>query len=395
MPGSPSRRTPALVLAAAVLVGLVAVAGFYTSDGAAKTRERDARLAAAKAAGEPALTPTLEVETEIARSVGAPEIVELAGRLQPARSTWVSAEIAGRIVEVPTEEHARIDAGGLLVEIDSALPRAELIRAEANHLLAESELARQQRLGSRSVASKAELDAAIANERRTWAELLAARTRLDQTRITAPFEGRVNVLDLDPGTYVQPGTRIAEILDDSLLEVTVLVGDRQIGTLRPGDPAPIRIDVLGNVPFSGRIARVAGAPQDGGTRYPVVVQLESRRDPAVLPLDGQQEPAGGEAAPGASETAREPLPGMLAHVRFEIGRAPAIRLPARSILRQFELEYVFVLEDRDVARRVRVQTRPVPFRPDRVEITRGLEDGARVVVTAVDQLRSGMRVLVR
>ena len=206
--------------------------------------------------------------------------------------------------------------------------------------------------------------------------MLEARTRLAHTRITAPFDGRVNALDLDPGTYVQPGTRIAEVLDTKVLEVTVLVGDRQVGSLRPGDPAPIRIDVLGNERFAGRIARVASAPQDGGTRYPVVVQLE--QDDGASP-----------------ETDRRPLPGMLAQVQFEIGRAPAIRLPARSVLHEFELDYVFVLEDGDVAQRVRVQTRPVPFRPDRVQITRGLEEGNKVIVTAVDQLRSGMRVLVR
>ena len=237
MSDSSSRRTPALVLAAATLVGLIAAIGFYTSDGAAKARERDTRLAAARESDAREEAPTLEVETELARAVAAPEIVELAGRLEPIRSTWVSAEIAGRIVAVPAEEHSPVARGGVLVEIDSALPRAELIRAEASHLLAKSELERQRRLGSQSVASKAELDAAISNERQTWAALLEARTRLAHTRITAPFDGRVNALDLDPGTYVQPGTRIAEVLDTKVLEVTVLVGDRQVGSLRPGDPA--------------------------------------------------------------------------------------------------------------------------------------------------------------
>ena len=111
--------------------------------------------------------------------------------------------------------------------------------------------------------------------------------------------------------------------------------------------------------------------------YPVIVELEAE-------VDGE-----------TTEPARRPLPGMLAQVQFEVGRAPAIRLPARSVLREFELDYVFVLEDDDRTRRVRVSTRPVPFRPDRVEVTSGLADGARVVVTAVDQLRSGMRVIVR
>ncbi|MCR9092668.1 MAG: efflux RND transporter periplasmic adaptor subunit [bacterium] len=373
MPRLSQRSTPTLVLVAAALLGLLAIWGFYTSDGAAKARERDARLAAAQEGGPTEPAPSLEVETEIARAIPSAEIVELVGRLEPVRSTWVSAEIAGRIVSVPATEHAPITKGAVLVELDSALPRAELIRAEASHRLAKAELERQQRLGKRSVASEAELDSAIAEERRSYAALLEARTRLAHTRIAAPFDGLVNALDLDPGTYVQPGSRIAEVLDLSVLEVTVLVGDRQVGSLTPGADARIRVDVLGDAPFEGRIARVAGAPVDEGSRYPVVVEL---------------------AVPNGDE-ARHPRPGMVAQVQFEVGRAAAIRLPARAVLDEFELQYVYVLDAQDRATRVRVSTRPVPFRPDRVEITDGIEDGTRVVVTAVDQLRTGMRVLVR
>ena len=374
MPRLKNRSTPTVVLFVAAMTGALALWGFYSSDGAAKARERDARLAAAQEGDTRELAPSLEIEAEIARAVPSVEIVELAGRLEPVRSTWVSAEMAGRIVSVPATEHAPIARGEVLVELDSALPRAELIRAEASHRLAKSELERQQRLGKRSVASEAELDSAIAEERRTYAALLEARTRLEHTQIEAPFDGLVNALDLDPGTYVQPGTQIAEVLDLSVLEVTVLVGDRQVGSLAPDAAAKVRVDVLGDAPFEGRIARVAGAPVDQGSRYPVVVEL---------------------SVPEGAGESRRPRPGMVAHVQFEVGRAAAIRLPARAVLDEFELQYVFILDAEDRVTRTRVSTRPVAFRPDRVEITDGLEDGARVVVTAVDQLRSGMRVLVR
>ncbi len=363
------QRTPAVVLAIAALVVLASMWGFYSSDGAAKARERDARLADAIASGGGELGPTLEVSIVVANASTSVEIVELAGVLEPIRSTWVAAEIAARILDVPKQEHAPVARGELLVELDSSLPRAEVIRAEAIHRLARSELSRQERLGSRSVASEAELDQAKAEERRSFAALLEARTRLDHTRITAPFDGLVNSLDLDPGAYVQPGTLIAEILDLSSIEVTVLVGDRQVGVIQPGSVAQVRIDALGSERFSGRVDRVAGAPRHDGPRYPVVVVLDN--------------------------ASRRFRPGMLAHVLFEVGTASAIRLPTRAIQREFELDYVFVLDDNDAARRVRVSTRPVAFRPDRIEVREGLSDGDRVIVTAIEQLRIGMRVIVR
>jgi membrane fusion protein (multidrug efflux system) len=351
------------------LLALAAIWGLYSSDGATKARARDTRLEQARSEGPAEVGPSLEVRALTVAREPSVEVVELAAPLEPVRRTWVAAEIAGRIEEVGTAEHATIENGGLLVRLDAALPRAELIRAEASHQLARLERDRQQTLGNRSVASKAELDRAQAEERQAYAALVEARTRLEHTRIRAPFDGLVNQLDFDPGAYVQPGTTIAEILDVSTIEIEVPVSDRQVSAIAVGDPAQVRIDPLGNDIIEGRVVRVGRAPQTESQRYPVVVALDN--------------PEG------------RLLPGMLAHVRLETGQRESIRIPAGAVLHEFELDYVYVLDERDTVKRARVTTRPVPFRPDQAEVREGLSDGDRVVTTAVSQLRDGLRVRVR
>ncbi len=364
-------RTPLVVSSLALVIFLAGIWGLYSSEGAAKARERDVRLAAARESGSTGLGPTLEVEILAIERKPSFELVELAGVLEPVRSTWVASEMAGRIVEIGAAEHSFVSDGGLLVRLDAALPEAELIRAEASHRLAKDELERQQRLGKQSVASEAELDRARAEERRSYAALLEARTRLGHTRIRAPFDGLVNFLELDPGAYVQPGTRIAEILDLTSIEVTVPVSDRQVVAIAAGTTARVRIDPIGNRFVDGRVVRVGAAPHAETQRYPVVVELPNP--------DGSL------------------LPGMLAHVRLELGQRSTIRIPARAVLHEFELDYVFVLDpnDDDAAHKVLVATRPVPFRPDQVEIREGLEEGDRIVTTAISQLRDGLRVIAR
>ena len=44
------------------------------------------------------------------------------------------------------------------------------------------------------------------------------------------------------------------------------------------------------------------------------------------------------------------------------------------------------------ARRQRVSTRPLPFRPELVEVTGGLEGGERIAISGVRGLRDGVRV---
>lgn len=368
-----NRRTPVIVLSLAAVVIALSWWGVYSSEGSQKAREREARLSDARASTQPSVGASLLVEALMVRKQAATEVVELSGVLEAVRRTWVAAEIAGRILEVPAAEHSPVAAGDVLVRLDAALPRAELVRAEANHRLASSELERQKRLGSRSVASEAELDRAAAEERSSYAAVLEARTRVGHTKIVAPFDGVVNALELDPGAYVQPGTPIAEILDVSTIEVTVPVSDRQVGALHPGGEARVRIDPIGNAIIAGRIVRVGRAPQAATQRYPLVIALPN--------ADGKL------------------LPGMLAYVRIEVGETESLRVPKRAVLREFELDYVFTLESSAdgsgiVARRRRVDTRPVPFRPDWVEILSGVEDGARVAVSALSQLREGAAVRV-
>ena len=366
---SPKRSlTPVLVLVVAAVVVALALWGMFTSDSAVKAREREARLQAADETASGAAAPTLQVAVVIARREPAADVVELAGVLEPLRRTWVAAELAGSIIDVPVAEHSPVKAGDVLASLDPALPRAELVRAEAAHRLAQNDRKRQENLGQRSVASASELDRAIAEERRAFAAVLEARTRVSYTRIKAPFDGLVNALELDPGAYVQPGTPVAEVLDVSRVEVSVPLSDRQVGAISVGDPAKVRIDALGNAVVTGSVARVGRAPQAGTQRYPVVVALDN--------TDGKL------------------LPGMLAHVELGVGNEPSIRIPTRAVVREFELDYVFVLEGADTVRRARVATRPVPFRPDLVEVQSGLEADARVIVSAVSQLHDGMRVIV-
>lgn len=329
----------------------------------------------------------VQVEARAVRAETVRLEADLAAVLGPARSVRIAAEVEGRVVEVPVDEHTEVDAGELLVQVERSLLEAAAARAEAavgraqaNYQLAQLELERQRGLADRRVGSEAELDRARSTERARLAELREAeaarddaRVRLAKASIRAPFAGVVSRLDLEPGSYLRPGDFVAELLDLAEIEIEVGLTDRQVVEVRAGDAVALEVDVFPGERFDGAVERVGRAPHAETQKYPVQVRV--------------------------SNTARRLLPGMLGRVRFELGAARrAIRIPRRATQREYDLDYVFVLDgrpDAPVAVRRRIVARPVPFRPDLIEVAEGLREGERIATSGVRDLRDGLAVRVR
>jgi membrane fusion protein (multidrug efflux system) len=380
-------RLTILILSAVCLVASVIMCA--TSPERVAEREREARAAGSLpevSACSPTGTGSLGIRVQRVSRELVQITAEISVVLAPARSVILAAEVSGRVVEVAAQEHAHVEEGELLLRLEPAFLKAAadrtegaLLRAEANYRLAKLELERQRGLAARSVASAADLDRAEAEERARFAELFEARaaladarTRLAKTEIQAPFAGIVNMLDLEPGAFVSVGHPAVELLDLSEVEIEAGVTDRQVVVLHPGDPVAVDVDVYPDEVFKGTITRVGRAHDPQTHKYPVEIRV----------------PNPGERL----------LAGMIGRVRFDLGeQEAAIRIPRKATQEEFELHYVFVLEEGEEGARVhrrRIAIRPVPFRRDLIEVTEGLKDGERIAVSGIRELHEGLGVRV-
>ena len=384
----PRPSTRVLVFGAAAAFVVLAIILLSTSPAARTAREVEERRAAAQAEGTtPKAVPSVTVDATTVSPVSAKTTVDVAGVLNPVREVVIGAEIGGRVIAIDAEEHTPVEQGEILVRLDPALPeaaveqaRASLLRAEASARLARSEVARQRELSRQGVASASELDRAESQDQTSDAEVAQARaalndaeTRLAKTEIRAPFGGVVSALDLEPGAYLAPGMAVAELADLGEVEIEVGLSDQEILAVSDRMPVRVSVEALPGRWFEGRVVN-PGRTADAQTRkYPVAVRVPNP--------DGTL------------------LPGMLGTVRFELGDArPVLRIPRRSVSREFELEYLYVLEPADggdTARQRRVKTRPVAFQPELLEITDGVEAGERIATSGVAALRDGQLVRVR
>jgi len=384
-------RIPRIVLSLAI--GLVALGLVlnWTSDAARSDRERQASLEAAREGGSTvSAVPVLRVDAVQIEPRESRVVVDIAATLEAVRTVRVGAEVAGRVVEVGVEEHQPVAEGAVLLRLDPALPRAaveraraSLLRADSSYELATQEHGRQRSLAGEGIGSLAEFDRTESEELRSDAGVAEARasladaeTRLEKTRITAPFAGVVSELDLEPGAYVRVGDPVARVSDLSEIEIEVGVDDRQVLALAAGSPVQVAVDAFPGEWFEGVVVALGRTPDPLTRKYPVPVRVAN----------------GDERL----------LPGMLGRVRFELGdAATTLRIPRRAVYREFEVDYLWVLDASDSApgqarvERRRVVVDPVAFRPDLLDVEKGLQPGEWIAVSGVRELQDGRVVRVR
>ncbi len=121
-------------------------------------------------------------------------------------------------------------------------------------------------MGAQLAAAHAAAELARARVKVAEAQLRTARLQLDYTRVVAPEDGVVSRLGVHPGQNVQPGAPVAELVP-SRTYVVANFKETQIGRMRPGQPAEIRLDAYPGRVFEGTVESRSGGT---GARFALV-----------------------------------------------------------------------------------------------------------------------------
>lgn len=161
------------------------------------------------------------------------------GQAQPDRDTSIRAKTSGQIAKVLVSKGQDVDANAVIAVFETAELEAELERAQAELERALREFENATELLDRGVATSDRVttaDAALATAR---AQAAKAEENLRNTEIIAPFAGRIETLDLDAGEFVQTGTSVGRIVDNTPLTVAIQVPQQSLGLLTNLQPARV------------------------------------------------------------------------------------------------------------------------------------------------------------
>ena len=145
----------------------------------------------------------------------------------------------------------------------------------ARSKLAETEAVLRQAKGNlgRIGATEREVEAARAQAAASKAALEQARIQLDRTQLRAPFAGIVTSRNIEQGEVVTPTRQAISLSDLTSVKVKIYVGETEIGNVKPGQKASVKVDSLPGKTFEGTVTFIASE----GEFTPKIIQTQKER----------------------------------------------------------------------------------------------------------------------
>jgi membrane fusion protein, multidrug efflux system len=297
--------------------------------------------------------------------------------IEAVRQSTVSAQIAGRIVELRFDVGDTVKKGEVIARIDEravtqaeAASVAQVREAQAALGNARAQYERSKQLLAQKFISQAALDQAEAAYKAAQARVSAllagagaAATERSFATVLAPYSGVVSARLVELGEMATPGRPLMTGFDPSTLRVVATLPQAQVSAIRALGKARIE------VPSIGRWVEVKSmtlVPSADPRTHTTQVRLE-------LP-----------------DNVRGVYPGVYARAHFVIGSAPRLLVPRAAVLRRSEVTAVYVVDERGGAQ-LRPQLRQIRLGEagdeTHVEVLAGLKPGEHV---ALEPIKAGM-----
>ena len=329
--------------------------------------------------GDAAANMVLPPETVTAIAVTDDEweqVISATASVSAVQGVTVGAEVGGRVTQIAFESGAMVDAGDVLLQLDTSSEDAQLASAQAAAALAKTELARVLKLGKRDLAAEDAVDRADAQVKETVAQVGVIRALIAKKTVRAPFTGRLGLRLVNLGQILSEGDPIVALQTLDPVYVDFSVPQRKLVELRSGMQVRVTSDVAPDEVFGGEI--IAVNPE-------VDTVTRNVRVRALVDSPGEKLRVG-----------------MFANVDVVLPDSrPVLAVPATAVLYASFGDSVFVIEERqneqsgETEQVLRQQfVRLGQTRGDFVDVIDGLKAGDTVVTSGVFKLRSGANVVI-
>jgi len=299
------------------------------------------------------------------------------GNVRAFRGVELSTEIGGLVQTVPIKSGQDVKEGELLIKLNDASDVAQL-----NSLKAVADLAKvinerdRQQLAIQAI-SKNVFDTSAADAKSKQAQVEQQTALVAKKNLKAPFSGRVGIVSINPGQYVNPGDKLLTLQTLDPIFVDFNLPQNNAEQVQVGQEVVGTTDAFKDASFTGKITAVS-PKVDTNTRN---IQVEAR----------------------LANPDKKILPGMFANVNIKLGdQVKYLTLPQTAVTYNPYGSTVFIAKPtgkKDKQGNPALEAQQVFVttgltRGDQVAILKGIEEGATVVTSGQLKLKNGTPLII-
>lgn len=323
------------------------------------------------------------------------ETLVLTGALKPKEMVDVTAKATGRLEKTHFRIGDTVKQGDLVAELEDSELEQRVRRAEAAIAVNSASVAQREAELSNVKANlerasqlfdeglmapqeyeqqktslamvEAQVQLAEAQKQQSEAELRELNIQLAQTKIYAPMDGVVAVRYLDEGAVVSPSQPIVRIVSLSTMVSQGNVPERNVGKLRVGNVAEVRVDAMPDQVFHGRVSRISPV-LDAATRS-ALIEIDIANPQRTLKAE------------------------MFARINLDLGTMrEATLIPRDGLVYRGQQPGVYVIEQENVPVFRPIETGMT--RENHVEVLANLAPGTEIVGRGATMLRDGDKIAI-
>ena len=293
------------------------------------------------------------------------------GTARAENGVELAVEIGGVVKDIRFKPNQQVGKGDVVVQIDDAVERADLIDAEAALELGKANLTRTSALRTKGFDTQAQFDQVVAQVATARSKLERYKAIIDQKALKAPFSGTIGIARINPGQYVQPGTVVATLQDLDRMKVDFTIPEQMIDKVAIGQPVRFGVSEA-SLDRAGKIIGIDPRIDPQTRLVSVQALLDDNRDRVVVP-------------------------GQFLRVRVDLPPEPnVVTVPQTAVVTSLYGDYVYLVEEK-AGDKPGLTVKQVFVKVGRrdgglAEVVSGLTPGERIVVSGQNKLQGGAPV---
>lgn len=291
--------------------------------------------------------------------------VEVQSVIDGDENVTASPQMGGIVKSIYVHSGQHVTAGTVLAVLDAAAMEQQIAAANAQLALTKTLYEKQQELWKQNIGTEVQLLSAKTNYEATQKNVASLQSQRNMARIVAPISGTVQDVGIKVGSTVMPGISGIQIVNNSKLKATALVGENYLGKIKVGDAVTIMLPSMDDS-IRAKVSFVAASVQALSRSFEVQVSLPNN---AKL------------------------HPNMSCIMKIaNYTNTSALVVPISVIQKTPDGQFMYVAEG-NRAKAVTVTTGRISN--GKVEVLSGLKEGDKVITAGYEEMENGQRIVIQ